>query len=149
MQGIIEKRDNNCEGIVNSKKVFLVNKSRTERYSFTVKFAETINDTNYNYTTHQFILAPGDEVNLGCDLFFTDQKYLSIDKINLIDSSQVANVPQWANLVDLHDTLINGVHLHYQKVSALDISKVLSQNKHLIKFEVTGQTMLKADKIKE
>jgi len=149
MQGIIEKRDNECEGIVNSKNVFLVNKSKTERFTFTVKFVETVNDNTNNYTTHQFVLAPGDEVNLGCDLFFTDQKYLSINKIKLIDSSQIANVPQWAKLVDLHDTMINGIHLHYQKVSTFDSLKVMSQNKHLIKFEVTGQTLMKEDKIKE
>ncbi|MFM2337591.1 MAG: hypothetical protein RL115_784 [Bacteroidota bacterium] len=87
--GIIESRDHNCEGVLNSKRVFIVNKSKKEKYKFTVKRIEIINDTIKKYSTKIIELEPGNEEDLGCELYYSDQKYLSIEKIKILKEDTV------------------------------------------------------------
>ena len=89
LKGRIEKRDNGCDGVSNSKKVFLVNDSKTELCQFTVKYIETINDKNNEYSTQLITLQPGDEKYLGCDISYSEQKYLSTKKIQLMEIDNV------------------------------------------------------------
>jgi hypothetical protein len=252
IKGKIEKRDKACDEILNSKRVFIVNKSKTEKYKFTIKSIETIDDTIKKYSTDQIILEAGDEEDLGCDFYFSDQKYLPIekniilgvgnDKISnskilvgfadgsiveidkrdkqkaiesgatvllsndrilkyktpngsIVDESvlkkkygdrfddlvndgslvqinlslsdkiyfyngilysevEIMEAPRASNLdIDtylskvgasrLYDTLINNIKLKYYKQKATDSTKLLSQKKHSLKYEVTGQVLVK------
>jgi hypothetical protein len=159
INGRIEKRDNRCDGIAISKRIFLVNNSKTQKYQYTVKSTESINDSINNYSTEQIILEPGDEKDLGCDLYYYEIKYLTSEKLQIVDSGtekiyqyknktysrndlkkfateSKMNVDDYINevpnlkIVPLFDTTINGNVLKYKKVFWIDSSKIISQKKH-------------------
>jgi hypothetical protein len=218
IKGKIEKRDKACDGVLNSKKVFVVNKSKTEKYKFTIKTIETIDDTIKRYSTDQIILEAGDEEDLGCDFYYSAQEYLSIEKIQVVGLEKdtiyeygnkfyskseinklvekakapsfdeyiayfkIKKIPQFypyekrktekenmifkdgdiravdkpdvkaaislgVETVSLFDTLINNIPLKYYKYNIIDSTKLLSQKKHSLKYEVTGQVVVK-EKVK-
>lgn len=66
--GSIEKRDLGCDStIVDSKKIFLVNKSSDKKFKFTIKATKTTNEKANDYSTEFLVLEPGEEIFLGCD----------------------------------------------------------------------------------
>jgi len=172
LNGRIDIRGNGCDDVPDSKQVYLVNTSKTQKYEFTVKSIETINDTLTTYSTQIITLAPGDEEYLGCDLYYYEKKYLITEKREIInlDTSQIyqykenlfskkdieeaatrnmmtideyiQKVPD-LKMIPLYDTLINNTPLKYKKNFVVDSLKFVLQNKHSIKYEVTGQSVPK------
>lgn len=72
LDGAIEHRIGN--------KLYLVNKSKTKEFRFTVKVTKIINDTLVEYSTRQNQLAPGDELYLGNENGISEKQYPTIEK---------------------------------------------------------------------
>jgi hypothetical protein len=146
IKGVIEERQKGCADLNDSKKVYLVNTSTSTKYTFTVKTTDRINNSIIQYSTKKITLAPGDETELGCTLYFTDHKYSTSEKINIIktvDDLPDLNVNK--NVI-FSDTFIERKNMKYAKIISVDSCNLISQNKHSVLYQVTGQASKQSDK---
>jgi hypothetical protein len=155
--GKIEERDNRCfDELKDSKKIFLVNKSRDKTYQFTYKMTQTVNDTVRNYETYIITLALGDERYLGCSEMLDKQYYQKKKVIVIIDKEQANRNKELLNYLrkigatnedgttidsmrNYSDTVIKGVKTKYYVLEELDSTKPIKRNYSKFTFEITGE----------
>ncbi len=104
--GLIEKRDANCFGELNSSsKIFLVNNNRSKKFKFTCRVTEIINDKAKNYSTIFQILQPGDEIFLGCSEKISPQLYGEKDSLILYSQEQYYTALERKKLIKTDERL--------------------------------------------
>jgi hypothetical protein len=153
-KGAIEERDNGCFAeLKDSKKIYLVNKSRDKIFQFTCKTTAITNDTVKTYATKIYTLDPGDELYLGCSESLSEQEFGVKKVFKIVENPfygcfRVHKKDYFYSYVDYGDTVINGKKEKYSYSEETNYQDSLERNHYKFFFEITGEMEQKEHKIK-